>query len=142
MADTKVTVKSGQTLSSIAKANGTTVAAIKKANPVLTTNPKYNGGNTIFAGTKLVIPSKAPATATAKAGATATTTTNKPATTNLPYTGGATTTNLPYTGGATVVPMTGVNNDANWYSGNTTASAGSSTTVPMTTDKLSMAQLQ
>ena len=51
MADAKVTVKSGQTLSSIAKANGTTVAAIKKANPVLTTNPKYNGGNTIFAGT-------------------------------------------------------------------------------------------
>jgi hypothetical protein len=138
VADTKVTVKSGQTLSSIAKANGTTVAAIKKANPVLTTNPKYNGGNTIFAGTKLTIPSKAPATATAKAAAT----TNKPATTNLPYTGGATTTNLPYTGGATTVPMTGVNNDTNWYSGNTNASAGSSTTVPMTTDKLSMAQLQ
>jgi LysM repeat protein len=113
MADTKVTVKSGQTLSSIAKANGTTVAAIKKANPVLTTNPKYNGGNTIFAGTKLVIPGKAPATATAKAGAT----TNTPATTNLPYTGGASTTNLP-------------------------ASIGSSTTVPMATDKLSMAQLQ
>ena len=138
MADTKVTVKSGQTLSSIAKANGTTVAAIKKANPVLTTNPKYNGGNTIFAGTKLVIPSKAPATATAKAATTAST----PATTNLPYTGGASTTNLPYTGGATTVPVTGVNNNANWYSGNTTASAGSSTTVPMATDKLSMAQLQ
>jgi hypothetical protein len=138
VADAKVTVKSGQTLSSIAKANGTTVAAIKKANPVLTTNPKYNGGNTIFAGTKLTIPSKTPATATAKAAAT----TNKPATTNLPYTGGASTTNLPYTGGATVVPMTGVNNNTNWYSGNTDASAGSSTTVPMTTDKLSMAQLQ
>jgi LysM repeat protein len=142
MADAKVTVKSGQTLSSIAKANGTTVAAIKKANPVLTTNPKYNGGNTIFAGTKLTIPSKAPATATAKAGATTTTTGNKPATTNLPYTGGASTTNLPYTGGATVVPMTGVNNNPNWFSGNTGASAGSSTTVPMATDKLSMAQLQ
>lgn len=139
MADAKVTVKSGQTLSSIAKANGTTVAAIKKANPVLTTNPKYNGGNTIFAGTKLVIPSKTPATATAKAAAT---TTNKPATTNLPYTGGATTTNLPYTGGATTTPLTGVNNDPNFYSGNTAASAGSSTTVPMATDKLSMAQLQ
>jgi len=138
MADTKVTVKSGQTLSSIAKANGTTVAAIKKANPVLTTNPKYNGGNTIFAGTKLVIPSNAPATATAKAATTAST----PAITNLPYTGGASTTNLPYTGGATTVPVTGVNNNANWYSGNTTASAGSSTTVPMATDKLSMAQLQ
>jgi len=142
VADKKVTVRSGQTLSSIAKANGTTVAAIKKANPVLTTNPKYNGGNTIFSGTKLTIPGKAPATATAKAGATTTATGNKPATTNLPYTGGATTTTLPYTGGATVVPMTGVNNNPNWFSGNTDASAGSSTTVPMATDKLSMAQLQ
>lgn len=129
MADTKVTVKSGQTLSSIAKANGTTVAAIKKANPVLTTNPKYNGGNTIFAGTKLTIPGKAPATATGKAGGT----TKLPGTTNLPYTGGGSTTNLPYTGdGGTVVPLTS----------NTAASAGSSTTVPMATDKLSMAQLQ
>ena len=45
MADTKVTVRSGQTLSSIAKANGTTVSAILKANPVLKTNPKYNNGN-------------------------------------------------------------------------------------------------
>jgi LysM repeat protein len=52
----KVTVKSGQTLSSIAKANNTTVAAIKEANPVLTTNPKYQGGNVIFSGTKLNVP--------------------------------------------------------------------------------------
>ena len=47
MAETKVTVRSGQTLSSIAKANGTTVSAILKANPALTTNPKYNNGNTV-----------------------------------------------------------------------------------------------
>jgi LysM repeat protein len=120
VADTKVTVKSGQTLSSIAKANGTTVAAIKKANPALTTNPKYNGGNTIFAGTKLTIPGKT------------TTKGSKPSTVNLPYTGGGSTVNLPYTGGASVVPLTS----------NTDVSAGSSTTVPMTTDKLSMAQLQ
>jgi len=53
----KVTVKSGQTLSSIAKANNTTVAAIKEANPVLTTDPKYRGGNVIFSGTRLNIPS-------------------------------------------------------------------------------------
>ena len=52
----KVTVKSGQTLSSIAKANNTTVTAIKQANPVLTTDPKYKGGNIIFSGTKLNIP--------------------------------------------------------------------------------------
>lgn len=55
----KVTVKSGQTLSSIAKSNNTTVAAIKAANPVLTTNPKYQGGNVIFSGTKLNIPTAA-----------------------------------------------------------------------------------
>lgn len=116
MADTKVTVKSGQTLSSIAKANGTTVAAIKKANPVLTTNPKYNGGNTIFAGTKLTIPGKAPATATAKA--TSTIVTN------------------PVT--STVV----TSNATSSYTANTTASVASSTTVPMATDRLSMAQLQ
>lgn len=115
MADTKVTVKSGQTLSSIAKANGTTVAAIKKANPVLTTNPKYNGGNTIFAGTKLTIPGKAPATATAKATATST-----PIVSNT----------------STTVANTSL------YTSNVTASVASSTTVPMATDKLSMAQLQ
>lgn len=112
MADTKVTVRSGQTLSSIAKANGTTVAAIKKANPVLTTNPKYNGGNTIFAGTKLIIPGK-----------TTTKTTTTPVVTSNPITVTSTSTSNPFTS-------------------NTTASAGSSTTVPMTTDRLSMAQLQ
>ena len=63
----KVTVKSGQTLSSIAKANNTTVAAIKVANPVLTTNPKYKGGNVIFSGTKLNIPTTTVATATTPA---------------------------------------------------------------------------
>lgn len=57
MAD-KYTVKSGDTLSKIAAANKTTVAKIVAANPVLTTNPKYNGGRTIFSGTKLTIPTK------------------------------------------------------------------------------------
>lgn len=112
MADTKVTVRSGQTLSSIAKANGTTVAAIKKANPVLTTNPKYNGGNTIFAGTKLTIPGK-----------TTTKSTSTPAVTSNPITVTNTST-------------------ANPFTSNTDASVASSTTVPMTTDRLSMAQLQ
>lgn len=112
MADTKVTVRSGQTLSSIAKANGTTVAAIKKANPALTTNPKYNGGNTIFAGTKLTIPGK-----------TTTKSTSTPAVTSNPITVTNTST-------------------ANPFTSNTDASVASSTTVPMTTDRLSMAQLQ
>jgi hypothetical protein len=58
MAD-KVTVKSGDTLSSIAKANGTTVAKIIAANPMLTSNPKYNGGSTIFSGTVITLPSAA-----------------------------------------------------------------------------------
>jgi hypothetical protein len=72
MAD-KVTVKSGDTLSSIAKANGTTTAKIIAANPMLTNNPKYNGGSTIFSGTVLTMPSAAGAStgvATAVAGAT------------------------------------------------------------------------
>jgi hypothetical protein len=55
MAD-KYTVKSGDTLSKIAAANNTTVAKIVAANPALTTNPKYNGGSTIFSGTKLTLP--------------------------------------------------------------------------------------
>jgi LysM repeat protein len=53
---TAVTVKSGDTLSSIAKANGTTVSALQAANPVLMSNPKYNDGRTIFSGTKITIP--------------------------------------------------------------------------------------
>ena len=58
---TAVTVKSGDTLSSIAKANKTTVAALQAANPVLMSNPKYNDGKTIFSGTKITIPApKAP----------------------------------------------------------------------------------
>jgi hypothetical protein len=72
MAD-KVTVKSGDTLSSIAKANGTTVSKIIAANPMLTNNPKYNGGSTIFSGTVLTLPSAAGASTglnTAVSGAT------------------------------------------------------------------------
>lgn len=65
----QVTVKSGQTLSSIAKANNTTVSAILAANPKFTTNPKYNGGNTIFSGTTVNLP-----TTTAKTTTTTTTT--------------------------------------------------------------------
>lgn len=110
MADKKVTVRSGQTLSSIAKANGTTVAALKKANPALATNPKYKGGNVLFAGTRLTIPGK-----------TTTKTTTTPVATSTPIV---------------------TNSNTSVYTGNTTASANVSTVTPMTTDKLSMAQLQ
>jgi TP901 family phage tail tape measure protein len=53
-----VTAKSGQTLSSIAKANKTTVSAILSANPKFTQDSKYKGGSTIFSGTKVKIPGK------------------------------------------------------------------------------------
>jgi hypothetical protein len=62
MAD-KYTVKSGDTLSKIAAANGTTTAKLLAANPVLKSNPKYNGGSTIFSGTRLNLPTAAGATA-------------------------------------------------------------------------------
>lgn len=55
---TTVTAKSGQTLSSIAKANKTTVSAILAANPKFTEQAKYKGGNTIFSGTTVKIPGK------------------------------------------------------------------------------------
>jgi len=58
MAD-KYTVKSGDTLSKIAAANGTTTAKLLAANPVLKSNPKYNGGSTIFSGTVLNLPTAA-----------------------------------------------------------------------------------
>jgi len=60
MAD-KVTVKTGDTLSKIAAANGTTTAKLIAANPMLTSNPKYNGGKTIFSGTVLTLPGTATA---------------------------------------------------------------------------------
>lgn len=54
----KVTVERGDTLSSIAKENNTTVKAILEANPKFTEQTKYKGGNTIFSGTTVVIPPK------------------------------------------------------------------------------------
>jgi hypothetical protein len=54
----KVTVERGDTLSSIAKENNTTVKAILAANPKFTEQEKYKGGNTIFSGTTVVIPPK------------------------------------------------------------------------------------
>lgn len=59
MAGSSYTVKSGDTLSKIAAANGTTTAKLIAANPFLKTNPKYNGGSTIFSGTVLTLPTAA-----------------------------------------------------------------------------------
>lgn len=46
----------GDTLSSIAAKNKTTLAVIKQLNPVYWTNPKYQDGNFIVAGDKVVLP--------------------------------------------------------------------------------------
>ena len=51
-----VTVQRGDTLSKIAKEAGTTVKEIIAANPKFTNDPKYKGGNLIFAGTKVNLP--------------------------------------------------------------------------------------
>lgn len=48
-------VKKGDTLSSIAKKSGISMATLKKLNPVYWTNPKYKNGNLIWSGDKVVI---------------------------------------------------------------------------------------
>jgi len=53
--DGAVRVEKGDTLSAIAKANGLTLTEIKKLNPTLVNDPKYNGGNLIFSNTKVNI---------------------------------------------------------------------------------------
>lgn len=63
----KVTIKKGDTLSAIAKANNESLAQLLKDNPVFTTNPKYQGGNMIFAGGTVKIAS-APETSFAGSG--------------------------------------------------------------------------
>jgi LysM repeat protein len=55
VAPTKVTVKPGDTLSAIAKANNMTLAEIRAINPAIMNNPKYNDGNMIWSGTKIVV---------------------------------------------------------------------------------------
>lgn len=58
VAGTTYTVKKGDTLSGIAKANNTTLAAIREANPKFMKNKKYKQGNIIFSGTKVKLPKK------------------------------------------------------------------------------------
>lgn len=132
MAETKVTVRSGQTLSSIAKANGTTVSAILKANPALTTNPKYNNGNTLFAGTKITIPGSSNSSITSP---------YTPASDNGLFTGpipiGTTRTTTGYTTDG-LTPTA----SPNPFTDNLSMSTDSPTAVPLTADKLSMAMLQ
>jgi LysM repeat protein len=55
-AATKYVVKSGDTLSAIAKANDTTLKAVLAANPKFTEVAKYQNGNMIWSGTTVNIP--------------------------------------------------------------------------------------
>jgi hypothetical protein len=90
----KVTVERGDTLSSIAKENNTTVKAILAANPKFTEEAKYQGGNMIWSGTKVVIPStiKTPKTPSSKPIETPlTTATTSDTTTSTPTTSTTTT---------------------------------------------------
>lgn len=52
------TVKSGDTLSGIAKAAGVSLADLRKANKKFTTNAKYQQGKMIWSGTTVKIPKK------------------------------------------------------------------------------------
>ena len=54
----KIIVEKGDTLSSIAKENNTTVKAILAANPKFTEDAKYKNGNMIWSGTTVKIPPK------------------------------------------------------------------------------------
>lgn len=60
MAYKPYTAISGDSLSKIAAANKTTVSALLDENPKFRTDPKYNGGKTIFSGTIVRIPIDAP----------------------------------------------------------------------------------
>jgi hypothetical protein len=53
-----VTVKPGNTISQIAKANNLTTKEVLDLNPALKSNPKYNKGNTIFSNTKIRVEPK------------------------------------------------------------------------------------
>jgi LysM repeat protein/phage-related protein len=64
---TKVTIKKGDTLSAIAKANNESLSQLLKDNPVFTSNPKYQNGNMIWAGGTVKIAS-APETSFAGSG--------------------------------------------------------------------------
>jgi len=55
-ASSAYTIQRGDNLSSIAASHGTTLGALRSANPQFASNPKYNNGNMIFAGGKVNIP--------------------------------------------------------------------------------------
>ena len=147
------TVKKGDTLSSIAKANKTTVSALKKANPILTTNPKYNGGNTIFSGTKIKLPSDTKTKSSSNVAGGITDSQNAARIAGAGSAGSTGATGLtPSVSATTKTPPTNVRTllSQNQYTGTYSAPGSQlgvdpnslSSSVPMTKDTLSMAQLQ
>ena len=102
----KYTVKPGDTVSEIAAANGMTTKELLKINPALTSNPKYNGGSTIFSGTKIILePAVKASPAATTTPATTTPATTTPATTT-PTTTTPTTTEPTTTEPTTTTPTT------------------------------------
>ncbi len=107
-------VKPGDTVSQIAAANGMTTKELLKINPQLTSNPKYNGGSTIFSNTKIIIepavkaakPSTASRTDSAATGPTTTAPTTTTPTTTTPTTTTPTTTEPTTTEPTTTTPTT------------------------------------
>jgi len=135
----KVTVKPGDTLSAIAKANNMTLAEIRAINPTIMNNPKYNDGNMIWSGTKIVVdpgqgvkgtktttPATTPiATATATPTATATATPTATATSTSTDTATSTATTTATSTATTTATSTGTNTATS--TGTNTATSTSTT---------------
>ena len=127
VAPTKVTVKPGDTLSAIAKANNMTLAEIRAINPAIMDNPKYKDGNMIWSGTKIVVDPGSgtkgtkPATSTP---ATTTPATTTPATTTDTSTDTSTNT---ATSTATTTATSTATTTATSTSTNTATSTGTTT---------------
>lgn len=60
MATTTYVVKSGDTLSAVARRAGITLTQLYNLNPKFKTDPKYKGGNLIWAGTTVKLPAASP----------------------------------------------------------------------------------
>ena len=120
-------VKPGDTVSEIAAANGMTTKELLKINPQLTSNPKYDGGNTIFSNTKILIePAVKGTKPTTTTPATTTPATTTP-TTTTPTTTEPTTTEPTTTEPTTTTPTT-----------TTPTTTTPTTTTPTTTEPVNV----
>jgi hypothetical protein len=114
----KYEVKRGDTVSEIAAANNMTTKELLAINPQLTSNPKYDGGRTIFAGTKIITspavkaPKPTPTAPTTTAPTTTEPTTTEPTTTEPTTTEPTTTTVVTTTPTITEPTVTNIDNAA------------------------------